>query len=254
MSAFYITLQSNSSRNYFPNNLIGDFKNKLGSNISLPGGLWEVALTELSYTYGNAIIKKGEDIFTTRLDTPNKQGSFIYSTKTNENLITEFEIIDWLHHNFENSEFKIEFNSFKYKIPVKQGQSIQFSKKIIDIFGLGEDLEDDLEINEDNTRAYAGQGIYPVFVNAGNTKLFVYCNIVRPQFVGDVMIPCLRVVNYTGSFRHQQGHEFINPQYMDLAISEFDTIHMYILNEVGEVMPFEFGNLTATLRFREKKI
>jgi len=40
---------------------------------------------------------------------------------------------------------------------------------------------------------------------------------------------------------------------MELAISEFDTVHLYILNEAGEVTPLQFGNVTATLRFREKK-
>ena len=66
------------------------------------------------------------------------------------------------------------------------------------------------------------------------------------------MAPCLRVVTYSGTTREQKNHEFMHRHYMELAISEFDTIHMYLMNEMGELAPFEFGNLTITLNFREK--
>jgi len=48
MSRFYVTLPSNSSMDYCPNNTVGRFTTKLNSLIELEGD-WEVGLTEISF-------------------------------------------------------------------------------------------------------------------------------------------------------------------------------------------------------------
>jgi hypothetical protein len=45
---FYLTLPSNSSMKYFPQNTVANFRVKLADRIVLPGQ-WEVALTGLHY-------------------------------------------------------------------------------------------------------------------------------------------------------------------------------------------------------------
>ena len=47
---FYVTLPSNNSMNYFPNNVLSSFKTKLATPLSLQGG-WEVALVEFIYPF-----------------------------------------------------------------------------------------------------------------------------------------------------------------------------------------------------------
>ena len=47
---FYVTLPSNSSSAYYPNNTISDFTTKLFKPIDLTGK-WEVALTEISFPH-----------------------------------------------------------------------------------------------------------------------------------------------------------------------------------------------------------
>jgi len=252
--SFYCTLQSNSSSKIFPLNTVSDFKNKLSSVIRVKPG-WEVALTECSYTYGNAFMKRGEVLFKKYYQ------NSIYTTVTHKDLRTEGELLELLEGLIPKSKFEIKDHIFQYSVDVRSNESIEFSAKVSDMLGLPEPTLKFAYMLKENTtypelvtgHRLLGEGSNPVFVNCGNTKLFVYCDIIRPQYVGDVMAPCLRVVNYDGEYRKPKTLEFIHPQYYDLSVSEFDTIHLYILNEVGEFISFEFGNFTATLRFREKK-
>jgi len=48
MSRFYVTLPSNSSMDYYPNNTVARFTTKPNSLIELEGD-WEVGLTEISF-------------------------------------------------------------------------------------------------------------------------------------------------------------------------------------------------------------
>jgi len=187
--------------------------------------------------------------------------SSIYTVVTHKDLRTEQELLELLEGLILKSKFEIKDHIFHYSVDAKPNESYEFSPKLVDILGLPEPtlmfaymLKENSNLPELVTgHRLLGEGSNPVFVNCGNTKLFVYCDIIRPQYVGDVMAPCLRVVNYAGEYRRPKTLEFIHPQYYDLSVSEFDTIHLYILNEVGEHVSFEFGNFTATLRFREKK-
>ena len=55
----YVTLPSNSSMNFFPNNTLSSFTTKLQHQISLDG-LYEVALTEIILPFNWTIKLKGK--------------------------------------------------------------------------------------------------------------------------------------------------------------------------------------------------
>ena len=48
MSRFYLTLPSNSSMDYYPQNTVAQYTTKLNSTIELDSD-WEVGLTEISF-------------------------------------------------------------------------------------------------------------------------------------------------------------------------------------------------------------
>ena len=48
MSQFYLTLPSNSSMDYYPENIVANFKTRLANLISLEGD-WDVVLYEIQY-------------------------------------------------------------------------------------------------------------------------------------------------------------------------------------------------------------
>jgi len=252
-SPFYVSLQSNVCEDLFPQNKIGDFKNRLGSLISLPSGEWEVALTDLSYTAGIAYVQSGELLFTIREDA---SANSVRKDEIVSNSVatTSAELAELLNSSFGGGKTFNIGKTTAYTLPTKlKNKHVFASDKIRDLLGLKTNnltCSTQAKVEGDVCQ---GRGVYPVFLAAGNTKLFVYCNLIRTQYIGNTRAPCLRVVNYSGDVREQKHHEFIHPHFMELAVSEFDTIHIYILNEVGEVVPFLFGNLTVTLRFRQKK-
>jgi len=52
MEHFYVTLPSDSSGYYFPNNTIANFTTKLATPVQLRPDQWEVGLVEISYPRG----------------------------------------------------------------------------------------------------------------------------------------------------------------------------------------------------------
>ena len=98
------------------------------------------------------------------------------------------------------------------------------------------------------------RGSSPIFLNAGMTKLFVYCDIIRPQILPDEVAPCLRQVAYAGEYRKVTTVTFTDIHYRDLNVLEMDTIHIWIHSESGEMIPFEFPSFSVTLKFRPKSV
>src|ERR1700690_2791681 len=67
MSHFYLTLPSNSSMKYYPNNTLTSFVTRLQTTIDLTGN-WEVALSEFHFPPSWYTIKRGGVHFTTMCD------------------------------------------------------------------------------------------------------------------------------------------------------------------------------------------
>jgi len=236
----------------FPVNKISDFKNRLGTVISLPPGRWEVALTGLSYIAGLTYVRQGELLFE-RWDALNSIRNQEVRSSGDATSIAEFT--DILNKALPGSTFSMNKLTATYSIKLKNSQEIiKTTEKIRDLLGLKTiNLTCPTTSKRDAAKTISsGVSTYPGFLAAGNTRLFVYCNLVRPQYIADKMAPCHGVVTFSGNTREQKDHEFMHRHYMELAVSGFDIIHMYLMNEMGELAPFEFGNLTITLNFREK--
>lgn len=74
--------------------------------------------------------------------------------------------------------------------------------------------------------------------------------------MGDHHANLLRIVHIPdkGAFDQQMHMSFNKPEYKPLATSEISTIEMYIKDETGEDVTFEFGRTIVTLHFRRSKI
>ena len=62
MSRFYLTLPSNSSMDYCPQNTVAKYTTKLNTSIELDGD-WEVGLTEISFPYNIEDVARRECFF-----------------------------------------------------------------------------------------------------------------------------------------------------------------------------------------------
>lgn len=61
--SFYVTLISDSSRNFFPDNAISEFITQLPSAIDLNNGEWEVGLVNIIYPHTWYNIRKENNLF-----------------------------------------------------------------------------------------------------------------------------------------------------------------------------------------------
>ena len=83
--------------------------------------------------------------------------------------------------------------------------------------------------------------------------LYVYCDIIQSQYVGDALIPLLRIVPMEGKDGERISKSFIRPQYLPVSRREFETIEVNIKRDTGESVPFELGKVLLTLHFRHSR-
>lgn len=108
---------------------------------------------------------------------------------------------------------------------------------------------------EPNTNLYDKPiGIRPPNIQLGlPSQFFIYCDIISPQIVGDVLAPLLRVIAMN-TLKYTYGTNrmmtFSPPYYLPIMRREFDIIEIDIRSETGEPIPFEFGTSCIKLHFK----
>ena len=87
----------------------------------------------------------------------------------------------------------------------------------------------------------------------GFHDLYVYCDIIQSQYVGDALVPLLRIVPVEGKDGERISKSFIRPQYVPVSGRQFETIEVNIKPDTGEFVPFEFKRVLLTLHFRHSR-
>jgi hypothetical protein len=92
--------------------------------------------------------------------------------------------------------------------------------------------------------------IYPI--SASETQLqpiFVYCDLIGPQIVGDTLTRCLHTVLYPDGY-----HIFDKVYYVPVEKSEFQTVSIEVLTKLGDIVPFpdSVKPLVAIPNFRRR--
>ena len=200
MTDFYVHLQSDASWDYYPNNVISDFKTHLSIPIKIDPDLYKIALTECSYTFSNSK--------------------------------SEQEVV----FKYENERMHIQLDCEKVTFNPKVSAKLGITHRIID------------ETNSIN-KIYRGQS--KVFLPSGETKLFIYSDLIRGQTVDSGFSPLLRIIPYKGVDMETTVYEARHLQYIKLAKSEIDYLHIYIRTESGTNPPFQAGTFSATLHFKQ---
>lgn len=75
--------------------------------------------------------------------------------------------------------------------------------------------------------------------------LFVYCDIIQDQYVGDTMAPLLRTVR-TSSDKSNVSIMYENPHYVPLKTTRLSTINISIMDHFGKQILFS-DNLKRTI-------
>ena len=89
-------------------------------------------------------------------------------------------------------------------------------------------------------------------LRVGLYSLYVYCNIVEPQIIGNAMAPILRAVNIRGNFGDIIDEVYNNPHYVPVLKKEFNIIEINISDDTGKLVNFQYGKVFVKLHFRMK--
>jgi hypothetical protein len=288
-SSFYITLPSNSA--HFTDNSTNNFRVRLPQRIDLQGTGWEVALFDAIYphswqnihkengditlTYGlydvdtkitvettalcsipPAYYKTGHDIvdavnscITAQLD--QQKDLLVYTDEHNKLQPSKLStpLVDFI---FDDDTSKV-FLSVKV---VDGFHSVKMSDTLAYILGFERSLFSVADRDWKNALdgAYVLEAKHPVDVRAGLYALYVYCNIVEKQIVGDMLVPLLGKMPVTGNPDSVVHTTFNPPLYVPIVRNELDVIEISIKDDLDKGIAFQYGKVILTLHFRKRNL
>jgi hypothetical protein len=84
--------------------------------------------------------------------------------------------------------------------------------------------------------------------------MFIYCDVVSYQMVGDSMAPLLRTVPVdNGTDADVVSYVFSKIHYVPLSRAAFDSIEIHLTDDTGADIEFKQGHVTVKLHFRKKR-
>jgi hypothetical protein len=241
---FYLTLPSNSSFLFYPTNKTSKYTTQLSQRISLRGK-WEIGLVEFHYPQAiNNIYSKNNVVYITELKNKSK-----VSIKSGYNSIAE--IINSINNIEEiNKSIKLSLDGNIVKVIKLDGRSnkkITFHPDLASILGFDTDRHTNfIDLKEAKRPPKEAVGIL--------NQIYVYCNIVEPQLVGDSRSSLLRMVhvNKTGyDYNAFNVVYFENPHYVPVLIQDFETIEIDLRDDTGGPVPFVHGTSCVKVHFRK---
>ena len=277
MKNFYMTLLSNSSMDYYPENRTSSFTVQLPRYMYLDG-LWEVALTEIQYPYTFSNVE--EDQTEINLQTIDITDEFIeWWSNTEDRTTPPFEK-KWSTHYITpgyysdikdivaeiNDTIAVEttqpmffaYNERAHRVK-SENNVIEVSRKWIHTCKLSPRLG--LQLGFQPNKAILGRGLHAQHVvNSGviPDKMLIYCDILEPQLFGDSWGKVLRLINTNAGnnqpyFGQACSVNFNVPQYTPVQQKHFESITIDIKDIEAKLMPFAYGTLTVKLHFRRNK-
>ncbi|GBN66757.1 hypothetical protein AVEN_169116-1 [Araneus ventricosus] len=238
--SFYVTLPSDSSLHYFPNNKISSFVTQLPTPICLEGR-WEVGLAEIIYPYTWYNINVKNNIFGFDLG----DGKLITRKIPPGSYETVPEILKAMLLPSHEGKISFKFNASNKRVKIKteKKSKVVLEEGLCDLLGFHSHV---VEGVEESSFVADPQAAFPVF--------YVYSDIVQPVVVGHVEAPLLRVVRISGKDGDVVSAHYDRPHYVPVIRQSFQTIEIELRLNSGALVPFEREKVIIVLHFRVQQI
>ena len=262
VNQFYLTLPSNSSMDVFANNTTAKFVTKLPDVLELDGE-WEVALSEIHYPHAWYNIPRNackfivfhkvwfdrEQIQNQPFEWWPEGGSHL--TLSEGYYASPQEIVDEMKKLIaEYYAPNVRFGYFKY---ARQREKCVFDLEPETILVLNEPLAMMLGFDVRTMIGpdrFESSTIPDMDAALSSSSLYVYCDIIEHNVVGDSKVPLLRLVNVKGKHGERVHQKFTMPIYIPLQKHHFDTVEINIMIDTGGPVPFVRGKSVVILHFR----
>ena len=243
---FYITLP-NEKGTLFPDNTPSEYTTRLPRWIELDGE-WMIGLHSVSYT---------RHYIVQHFDTPisyTNTGSVGKGAKLKKYPTTIREYIVGINESLKDSitskeiEFKLEING-KVTVVVSSGYKVVLTRDQAIILGFL-NVDDDEEVKEISTTE---TGKHQANLHR-KTSIFIYCDIVEPQIVGDKTVSLLGIAPSESSGKvYEKIYTGENIRYIPVQTRSFQNIKIHLRSSTYEPIPFEHGRASVTLHLRPLK-
>jgi hypothetical protein len=229
---------------YFPNNTLANFTTRLPKEIVLGTNDWEVGLSELHFPVNwNTIptTDKGRIVIHYKeggtVEWSIGAGRYRNVKSLCKEVTRRFE--GYLHLTWLDAPGRVEAR-------VMNGvHKLRLSRLLAEKLGLPRLLTGDEGYDNVHLGAVAPRS------NLSAQSLYVYCDIVRHQMVGDSSVPLLRIVTVPETARDACVVTFNNIQYVPAKGGTIQTIEVDIRDDTGKPIPFNAGRVIAVLHLRK---
>lgn len=261
MSRFTLTLPSNSSMTYNPNNTASQYTTKLNEVIELNGN-WEVGLLETSFPHRVHNVTDDDHYMMIKLTRSGRLEKLVLPLGNYTDPDTIFNAL----HAAERNVFNIPESQrlfvllrahrspsqdrifMKLTVTVDEDvPSVGFSEPLARMLGFESVIWYGPQRQEyRNVRA-------TVLTDRFDSQLYIYCDLLEHVIVGDTKAPLLRIVNRSidGSEKLTTDHRTYNPiLYVPLQKKCFDTVTINMMTDTGTPIPFVDGKSIVVLEFR----
>ena len=231
-----------NASNEFPNNKTTSYRVKLSQSIDLEG-VWEVGLYSISYLNTWYTLQKGVD---THLFYGDRTGLFQQAIMDDGYYQSMPELIKAANKALSRNvsdNIKLTYNALTGKVTVQIKNGFQFAvmKPLSIILGFG---------GKDVILKKRTESPYVADLTTVST-IYVYCDIVQPQIVGDTSAQLLKSIPAEGTFGDIITKMFTNIQYVPTQRILFEDMEILLRSDTGDPVPFERGKVVATLHFRQ---
>ncbi len=267
MDNLYLTLPSNT---FVKANTTSEFRVRLPNPIALEGSEWEAALVGLQYPFSWNNVKGAlhpvypDNWILITLAQPNP---YNFKDHIEVNIPPAYyadvyiligairtAMANWRpphgrkHSSFLLNHFEITYNEISKRTQVKLGT------KVIKGFVCSSTISHLLGYGEQQSFIHRNKiGNYPPDHTDSFHTLYLYCDLIQPQVVGDCLAPLLRTVPIAGSHGETVGEAFLDPHYIPLRCKTFDSVQISIKDDNNYPIKFCFGKSIVKLHLRRKR-
>ena len=201
--------------------------------------------TTHKYSYGVSVSQKGFDAHVYYAD---KTGLFLaaivdYGHYTSvEELVKDINAA-LLATGDVNDNIKLTYSAVTGKVTVQIKNNFQFyvAKPLSVTLGFG---------GKEPIIKKTTESPYAADLTVVST-IYVYCDIVDPQIVGDTSAQLLKSIPAQGKFGDVIAKTFTNIQYVPIRTKSFEVVEVLLRIDTGDPVPFERGKVVITLHFRQ---
>ena len=242
---FYVFLPSNASLNLYEDNTLTSYTVHVPEPIVLEGD-YEVGLQSIIWSRSFYNITDDSDRF--YVENSTKVADTIVLTKGNyetfENLIEHInEKLKKVVNN--NIQFKCNSISEKIFVSVKNGHRVLLKGTLSQILGFGGKNK---IISKPQMSPYVGD------LSGGLRCLYIYCDLVDYQIVGDTKAKLIKVLPVEGKYGDTIYKTFDVPTYYPIGIKLFQDIKIDIRDDSGRKVQFNSGRVAVNLHIRQRQL